>query len=64
MTGLTGDVFSPWLFQRNSHGEKKEPSLTIHLQAKRWVAVVECIGFPTVVSVLLKRSSGLPVPQW
>jgi len=28
---------------------------------KKWVGVVECIGFPIVVSVLFTMSAGLPV---
>jgi hypothetical protein len=37
--------------------QRKEPSMTIHPKAKRWVAV-EFIGFPIVVSVLLNMLAG------
>lgn len=31
------------------------------LTGKKWIAVVECTGFPIVVSVLFNKLAGLPV---
>src|SRR6266704_1600621 len=46
-----------------SGSTRKDPSMKIHPQAKHWVAVVEFIGLPIVVSVLLNVSAG-PTAYW
>ncbi len=52
MTGLTDEG-------ENTRAISDHPSI-----GKKWVAVVECIGFPIVVSVLFTMSAGLSVPDW
>ena len=61
MTGLTDEVFSAWLLLWSSQAENTRAISDHPSTGKKWVAVVECIGFPIVVSVLINMSASLPV---